>query len=128
MKSNVAESVCEWAEKELGLPFTVFTDLIPDGDSDGACIRHDPAPAAEKRYSDGTRLVSWNLTLFVRCRDSALSRSLAGEITAKLDGAEIETEETKIECEATTLPQFIDTDAKGFTTYSASVKCTFLEE
>ena len=128
MKSDVAESICQWAEERLELPFTVFTDIIPDGDKDGACIRHDPAPAAEKRYSDGTRLVSWNLTLFVRCRDCALSRSLAGEITAKLDGAEIETEETKIECEATTLPQFIDTDAKGFTTYSASVKCTFLEE
>ena len=40
----------------------------------------------------------------------------------------VESNGLKIDCEAVTLPQFIDTDAKGYTTYAESVKCTFLEE
>ena len=48
MKSNIAERIGEWAEKKLHLPFTIYMDIIPDANTDGACIRHDPAPAAEK--------------------------------------------------------------------------------
>ena len=128
-QSRIAEAVSAWAEKELALPFTVYCDLIPDEDSDGACVRHDPTPAAEKRFTDGTRLVAWNLTFYTRCRDAAKAREYGKRIVDKLDGATIKsTENTRIDCEAVTLPQFIDTDAKGFTTYAQSVKCTFLEE
>lgn len=128
-QSRIAEAVSAWAEKELALPFTVFCDLIPDEDADGACVRHDPTPAAEKRFTDGTRLVSWNLTFYTRCRDAAKAREYGKQIVDRLDGATVESAENiEIDCEAVTLPQFIDTDAKGFTTYAQSVKCTFLEE
>lgn len=129
MKSNAAEIICEWIEQKKALPFTIYTDLIPDEDSDGACIRHDPAPAAEKRFLDGSRLVSWQLTFFVRCQNAENARRYATEITGTLDGAEITgSDGIKMDCEAATQPQFIDSDAKGFTTYSASIKCTYLEE
>lgn len=102
---------------------------IPDEDADGACVRHDPTPAAEKRYNDGTRLVAWNFTFYTRCKNAANAREYGKQIIDKLDGATvISAENIKIECEAVTLPQYIDTDAKGFTTYAESVKCTFLEE
>lgn len=129
IQSKIAETISAWVEIALELPFTIFCDLIPDEDADGACIRHDPTPAAEKRFIDGTREVSWNFTFFTRCKDAEDAREYGKQIVDKLDGATIEsTENIKIDCEAVTLPQFIDTDAKGFTTYAESVKCTFLEE
>lgn len=129
IQSKIAETISAWVEIALELPFTIFCDLIPDEDADGACIRHDPTPAAEKRFIDGTREVSWNFTFFTRCKDAEDAREYGKQIVDKLDGATIESAENiEIDCEAVTLPQFIETDAKGFTTYSQSVKCTFLEE
>ena len=128
IQSKIAETVSEWAEKALDLPFTIYCDLIPDEDADGACIRHDPTPAAEKRFTDGTRLVAWNFTFYIRCKDAAKAKDYGKRIVDELDGATVESGELKIDCEAVTLPQFIDADAKGFTTYSASIKCTYLEE
>jgi hypothetical protein len=129
IQSKIAETISAWVETALELPFTIFCDLIPDEDADGACIRHDPTPAAEKRFIDGTREVSWNFTFYTRCKDAENAREYGKQIVDKLDGATIEsTENIEIDCEAVTLPQFIETDAKGFTTYSQSVKCTFLEE
>lgn len=58
IQSKIAETISAWVENALELPFTIFCDLIPDEDADGACIRHDPTPAAEKRFIDGTREVS----------------------------------------------------------------------
>jgi len=129
IQSKIAETISAWVETALELPFTIFCDLIPDEDADGACIRHDPTPAAEKRFTDGTREVSWNFTFYTRCKNAEDAREYGKQIVDKLDGATIESAENmEIDCEAVTLPQFIDTDAKGFTTYSQSVKCTFLEE
>ena len=129
IQSKIAETISAWVENALELPFTIFCDLIPDEDADGACIRHDPTPAAEKRYIDGTREVSWNFTFYTRCKDAENAREYGKQIVDKLDGATIKSADNiQIDCEAVTLPQFIDTDAKGFTTYSESVKCTFLEE
>lgn len=129
IQSKIAETISAWVESALELPFTIFCDLIPDEDADGACIRHDPTPAAEKRFTDGTREVSWNFTFYTRCKDAENAREYGKQIVDKLDGATIESADNiQIDCEAVTLPQFIDTDAKGFTTYCESVKCTFLEE
>ena len=129
IQSRIAETISAWVESALELPFTIFCDLIPDEDADGACIRHDPTPAAEKRFIDGTREVSWNFTFYTRCKDAENAREYGKQIVDKLDGATIESADNiQIDCEAVTLPQFIDTDAKGFTTYCESVKCTFLEE
>jgi hypothetical protein len=129
IQSKIADYISAWVETELTLPFTIYCDLIPDAETDGACIRHDPTPAAEKRYADGTRLITWNFTFYTRCKDAANAREYGKQIVDKLDGATIESAENiEIDCEAVTLPQFIDTDAKGFTTYSQSVKCTVLEE
>ncbi len=128
IQSKIAEIISEWVENALELPFTIFCDLIPDEDGDGACVRHDPTPAAEKRYTDGSRLVAWNFTFYTRCKNAEHAREYGKRIVDTLDGATVESDGLKIDCEAVTLPQFIDTDAKGYTTYAESVKCTFLEE
>ena len=130
IQSKIAETISAWVETALELPFTIFCDLIPDEDKDGACIRHDPTPAAEKRFTDGTRLVAWNFTFYTRCKNAENAREYGKQIVDRLDGTTIISTDDRIQidCEAVTLPQFIDTDAKGFTTYCESVKCTFLEE
>ena len=128
IQSKIASAISAYVEETLQLPFTIYCDLIPDEAADGACVRHDPTPAAEERYNDGTRLVAWNFTFYTRCKNAANAREYGKQIVDTLDGATVlSAENIKIECEAVTLPQYIDTDAKGFTTYAESVKCTFLE-
>ena len=127
-KSIIAEVVSEWVESALNLPFTIYCDLIPEADADGACVRHDPSPAAEKRFTDDSRYVSRNLTFYVRMKSAEQARELSKQITDKLDGATvISPDGLEIDCEAVTLPQYIDTDSKEFTTYAAAIKCDYLE-
>ena len=127
-KSNVAEVVSKWVEKALNLPFTIYCDLIPFAEADGACVRHDPSPAAEKRFMDGSRYVSRNLTFYVRMKNAEQARELAKQITDKLDGATVMRDDgMTIDCEAVTLPQYIDTDSKEYTTYATAIKCEYLE-
>lgn len=129
IQSKIASAISAYVEGTLRLPFTIYCDLIPDEAADGACVRHDPTPAAEERYNDGTRLVAWSFTFYTRCKNAADAREYGKQIVDALDGATVlSAENIRIECEAVTLPQYIDTDAKGFTTYAESVKCTFLEE
>lgn len=126
--SEIAKHINEWVEDQGLFPFTVYNDLIPYADKDGAALRHDPAPAAEKRYIDGSRFVKWNLTYYIRCKDAGKARDYAYRITGALDGIEIETDDTDLMVEALTLPQFIGKDDKDFTTYSAAITCSYLEE
>lgn len=128
MKSGIAEAVCERAEKSLGLPFKIYCDIIPSAETDGACIRHDPTPAAERRFTDGSRLVSWNLAFYVREKDANRAREHAKAIVDMLDGATVTCADgTEAYCEAATLPQFIDVDEKDFTTYSATITASYSE-
>jgi hypothetical protein len=126
---NVAEIVNTWIENRLALPFTIFNDVIPDTANNAACLRYDPAPAAERRYTDGTRLLKWNLTYYFRNQNRTLAREYADRVTSQLDGAEIhdETSGVNIQTEAATLPQFISIDDKNNTIYSAAIVCTYLE-
>lgn len=126
---NIANIVNAWVEAELDLDFTIYNDVIPDDTTNAACLRYDPAPAAERRYTDGTRLVAWNLTYYIRNSNRTTARTYADEITATLDGAEItdSTSGVTIQCEALTLPQFISVDDSGATVYSASIVATYLE-
>ena len=126
---NVSNIVNDWIEKKLNLPFTIYNDVILDTSDNAACLRYDPAPAAERRYTDGTRVLKWNLTYNVRNKNRTKAREYADEITAKLDGVEItdETSGVNIQIEAATLPQFISMDEKNNTIYSAAIVCTYLE-
>ena len=126
---NVASIVNAWVETQLELPFTIYNDVIPDTANNAACLRYDPAPAAERRYTDGTRLLKWNLTYYIRNSDRTKAREYADTITAALDGAIVTDAESgvNINCEAATLPQFISIDEKNNTIYSAAIVCTYLE-
>lgn len=125
---NVANIINEWIETRLNLPFTIQNDVIATPNGDAACLRHDPAPAAERRYTDGSRLVKWNLTYYIRSSDRTKARRYAYELTDALDGVTIPTQQgVNIDVEAATLPQFINVDEKNNTLYSAAIVCTYLD-
>ncbi len=125
---TVSNIINAWVESQLELT-QIYNDVIPDTAKNAICLRYEPAPAAERRYTDGTRLLKWNLTYYVRNTKQADARALADKITAALDGAEIydATSGITIETEAATLPQFISVDEKNNTIYSAAIVATYLE-
>ena len=123
---NVANIINNWVENALNLRFQIQNDVMAET-GDGVCLRYEPAPAAERRYNDGSRLLKWNLTYYVRNKNRTTARELADRLTATLDGAEITASGIKIDCEAQTLPQFISVDEKNNTIYSAAISCTYLE-
>lgn len=125
---NVANYISAYVESKLKLPFRIDNDVIGTATGDAACLRHDPAPAAEERYTDGTRLLKWNLTFYVRSSNRTKARSYAYDITDALDGVEIDADGVKISTEAATLPQFISVDDKNNTIYSAAIVCTYIDE
>lgn len=126
---NVADVVNNWVESKLPLPFTIYNDVIPDAADNAACLRYDPAPAAERRYIDGSRMLKWNLTYYIRNKNRSSAREYANRITGMLDGVEIHDEESGVDIytEAATLPQFISVDEKNNTIYSAAIVCTYME-
>ena len=126
---NVANVVNAYVEAKLQLGFTIYNDIIPDTDNNAACLRYDPAPAAEDRYIDGTRLVQWNLAYYVRNKNRTTARQYADEITAALDGVQIYDQASGItvNVEAQTLPQFVTVDEKNNTVYSAAIVARYLE-
>lgn len=126
---NVANVVNAYVEAKLQLGFTIYNDIIPDTDNNAACLRYDPAPAAEDRYIDGTRLVQWNLAYYVRNKNRTTARQYADEITAALDGVQIydQTSGITVNVEAQTLPQFVTVDEKNNTVYSAAIVARYLE-
>lgn len=126
---NVCNIICDWLENKIELPFSITTDIIQDASGDAACIRHDPAPAAERRYNDGTRLLKWSLSIYVRAANRANARHWAEAMAQLLDGEELIDPESniKISTEAATLPQYISTDAKNFTLYMVTINATYLE-
>ena len=126
---SISNIINKWVKEALQLPFSISNDQILDETKDGACLRYDPAPAAERRYGDDSRLISWNMTYYIRCKKAAEARAYAYDITNRLDGETItDTAQTQLEIEAQTTPQFIEKDDKGYTTYSAAIVCTYLEE
>lgn len=124
---NVANYISDYVERKLSLPFRIDNDVIGTANGDAACIRHDPAPAAEQRYIDGTRSIKWNLTFYVRSSNRTKARSYAYEITDALDGVTIDADGVEISTEAATLPQFISIDDKNNTLYSAAICCTYID-
>lgn len=125
----VADTINAWVEERLGLKTTIYNDVMPDAAANAVCLRYDPAPAAERRYQDGTRLLKWNLTYYVRNKKRDDARALADSLTAALDGAEIHDQASGITAlvEAQTLPQFIAVDEKNNTVYSAAIVATYLD-
>ncbi len=129
MQLDIVDLICAYVETVLEPPFPIYADEMPRAEGDCACLRHDPSPAAERLFQDGSRFLRWNLTFHVRCKSAASARGYAKEILDSLEGKTITDPKTgtRVEAEAATLPQFIGVDEKNQTTYSAAIAARYAE-
>lgn len=143
---NITKIVCslsEVLEKELSLPFRIDNDVI-GSTGEGMCCRVAPSPFRTREYSGGTREITYSLDYYIRSQNAELARNTLDALvkfTADLSVAfdangNSYVGEEEIMCamnsaidfedgyivESVTLPQFLEKDEKGFTSYTASVR------
>ena len=116
---GIAKLVNEYLKKKLDL--TIYNDVFADdkaGATDTIC-RYDPSAAAERRFIDGTRRVEEQLSFYT-----------LDDIIKTLDNhhiLRIDDDGLICQCEAVTLPQFVDMSDSGKTTYTCTVKIIYRE-
>ena len=128
---GIAQLVNEWVKKQLPANFpTIYNDVFTDADGDSIVCRHDPSQAAEKRFNDGSRAGTVNLSYHARSDDAKRCRMFLSEILNRLDTETIidVSDDVYVECEALTLPQFVTVDDKNNTYYTASVRVEYTQE
>lgn len=125
--SYIEENVKDRGENGKKFPYRLEAEILASSDSDGACIRHDPTPAAERRFIDGSRLVVWNFAIFVRCQNALDALKWARLVINFIDGKELDISGLKVTLEAQSLPQFVDSDTLGFTVYTATFTVKYMQ-
>lgn len=127
--SKLIEAVCAYAQEAAGLPFTLYADAIPTDAGDAGCVRCAPAAASERRYIDDSKLVRWQLSVYVRCIAQDEARQYALAVCDVLDGKELTLDDgVVVRCEAISLPQWLEADQKGATYYLAAFSTEYLQD
>ena len=126
---GIAKLVNSYLKKQLNL--TIYNDVFADdtaGVTDIIC-RYDPSEAAELRFIDGTRRVEEQLAFYCRSPNATKARDTLDDIIKTLDNHHIVRIDDKLlcQCEAVTLPQFVDMSDSGKTTYTCTVKIIYRE-
>lgn len=125
----IAEIINDYVEKKLNLPFKIDNDAITTA-ADGACLRHDPSAKKERAFNDGSAIMLFNLSYYIRCKNAAKAREYTKAIGDALDGHTFTDDETGTEvyCETTASENYIGVDTKNLTTYSTAIKCTYMQQ
>ena len=126
---GIAKLINSYLKKKLGL--TIYNDVFADdkaGATDIIC-RYDPSAAAERRFIDGTRRIEEQLSFYCRSPNATKARDTLDDIIKTLDNHHIVRIDDKLlcQCEAVTLPQFVDMSDSGKTTYTCTVKIIYRE-
>lgn len=122
---NAIDTVIGYVDSTLKLPFSITYDVI-EGEGEGIAARHSAGKAAEREFTDGSRLVALPMSFYVRMLSAKDARRNALSIAHTLDGAELLSKYgDSIDVEDVTLPQFIGVDAKGLATYEVAVKINY---
>ena len=126
---GIAKLVNEYLKEKLDL--TIYNDVFADdkaGATDTIC-RYDPSAAAERRFIDGTRRVEEQLSFYCRSLNATEARDTLDDIIKTLDNHHIVRLDDRLlcQCEAVTLPQFVDMSDSGKTTYTCTLKCIYRE-
>lgn len=126
---GIAKLTNEYLKKKLGL--TIYNDVFADDKAGATDIisRYDPSAAAERRFIDGTRRVEEQLSFYCRSPNATKARDTLDDIIKALDNHHIVRLDDKLscQCEAVTLPQFVDMSDSGKTTYTCTVKIIYRE-
>ena len=126
---GIANLVNNYLKTKLGL--TIYNDVFVDDEAGATDIicRYDPSEAAERRFIDGTRRVEEQLAFYCRSPNATKARDTLDDIIKTLDNHHIVRLDDKLlcQCEAVTLPQFVDVSDSGKTTYTCTVKIIYRE-
>lgn len=131
---KIAQIICKYLEENVidsdghSLPFPIEIEMFRSVDCDGAIIRHDPTPAAERRFIDGSRQVVRIFSVYTRCENAFDALKWCRLLIDTSDGKEIEKDTRKVELQAQSLPQFIEQDSGGYTVYMGSISAKYMEE
>lgn len=126
---GIAKLINEYLKKKLDI--TIYNDVFADdkaGATDIIC-RYDPSAAAERRFIDGTRRVEEQLSFYCRSQNATKARDALDDIIKTLDNHHVLRVKDGLlcQCEAVTLPQFVDMSDGGKTTYTCTVKIIYRE-
>ena len=126
---GIAKLVNEYLKQKLDI--AIYNDVFAD-DKEGATdiiCRYDPSEAAERRFIDGTRRVEEQLSFYCRSPNATKARDTLDDIIKTLDNHHVLRVKDGLlcQCEAVTLPQFVDVIDSGKTTYTCTVKIIYRE-
>lgn len=126
---GIAKLINEYLKKKLDI--TVYNDVFADDKAGATDIisRYDPSAAAERRFIDGTRRVEEQIAYYCRSPNATRARDTLDDIIKTLDNHHVLRVKDGLlcQCEAVTLPQFVDMSDSGKTTYTCTVKIIYRE-
>ena len=126
---GIAKLVNDYLKEKLGV--TVYNDVFADDKARATDIicRYDPSAAAERRFIDGTRRVEEQIAYYCRSPNATTARDTLDDIIKTLDNHHVLRVKDGLlcQCEAVTLPQFVDISDSGKTTYTCTVKIIYRE-
>ena len=126
---GIAKLINEYLKEKLGI--TVYNDVFADDKARATDIicRYDPSAAAERRFIDGTRRVEEQIAYYCRSPNATTARDTLDDIIKTLDNHHVLRVKDGLlcQCEAVTLPQFVDMSDSGKTTYTCTVKIVYRE-
>ena len=126
---GIAKLINDYLAKKLGV--TVYNDVFADDKAGATDIisRYDPSAAAERRFIDGTRRVEEQIAYYCRSPNATKARDTLDDIIKTLDNHHVLRVKDGLlcQCEAVTLPQFVDMSDSGKTTYTCTVKIIYRE-
>ncbi|MBO6300843.1 MAG: hypothetical protein J6N15_00200 [Ruminiclostridium sp.] len=121
----ITRAVNGYIEGRLGLP-QIVNDMFIDDTSEGIVSRHDPSTARETDYIDGSAEGVLNIAYWARYKDAAACRRTLDMLIDCVDGVELEDGGgSTMRVTAVTLPQYVETDDKNMTTYTASIRVEY---
>ena len=126
---GITKLINEYLKQKLDI--AIYNDVFADdtaGATDIIC-RYDPSEAAERRFIDGTRRVEEQLSFYCRSPNATKARDTLDDIIKTLDNHHVLRVKDGLlcQCEAVTLPQFVDVSDSGKTTYTCTVKIIYRE-
>ena len=124
--TNISKSIAAYLA-EKGIVSGILNDAFYDDTSEGVIARHDPGSAREHSYIDGSAEGAVSISFYGRYKDAYTARATLNSIIEAPDNAQIEDEgdNLTISTEAVSLPQYISTDEKGFTLYTAGIRAEY---
>lgn len=103
----------------------IFNDVFPIPEGECLISRHDPSNAKVKEYIDGSTTGVYQIAYYMRSKNPLVCRTVLNAILNGINGKSISNENSVIDLDCQTLPNFISVDDKNQTIYTIEVNASF---